>query len=169
MHCFIDAETNGLYGEFLSVAALVTDDQGETIATYHKKAIFAEDSCNDWVREFVLPELQQVPAVSGDLLEDFFSFYQLYGKESTVIVDVPFPVEARLFAVLAQRYGMEWGPYPLLDLASMLHAKGLDPLQNRKELVVCQRSQHNALNDCIYAKEIYFTWIKGGERHVGRT
>lgn len=58
---------------------------------------------------------------------------------------------------------------PLLDMASMLHAKGLDPLQDQRELVVCPLPQHNALNDCIYAKQIYFTWIKGGEHHVGRT
>ena len=51
----------------------------------------------------------------------------------------------------------------------MLHAKGLDPLQDQRELVVCPLPQHNALNDCIYAKQIYFTWIKGGEHHVGRT
>lgn len=168
MYCFIDAETNGLYGAFLSVAALVTDHRGQTIAAYHKKAAFAEDGCSDWVREHVLPQLRQVPEAPGDLLEDFFSFYRTYGKEAMVIADTPFPVEARLFAELARRHGMEWGPYPLLDLASMLHARGLDPLQDRREMAASQLPQHNALNDCIYAKEIYFTHIRGGEHHVGR-
>lgn len=100
MYCFIDAETNDLYGEFLSVAALATDDCGKTITIYHKKAIFAEDSCNDWGREFVLPELRQVLVVSGDLLEDFFSFCQIYVRETTVILDVPFSVEVGLFTAL---------------------------------------------------------------------
>ncbi len=155
---FVDAETDGLYGTFLSVAAIFLDDKGEQSDTFYgtirnpKKYVSSE-----WVKENVLPYLSDAVRSEADyydtekqLVEKFFAFYREH-EDCDVIADVPHPVESRLFT-LAVSYDLKdrefKAPYPLMDLSSMLYAKGYSPLTERRSLVDCSDLRiHNSLDD----------------------
>ena len=155
---FVDAETDGLYGSFLSVAAVVTDDSGsETDLFYGVVKDFDRSIQSEWVKKNVLPFIKDTVRSEKDyyeseydLIEAFYSFY-LRHRDSSVIADVCCPVEARLFeeAVMHNLSEREYqAPYPLLDLSSMLFANGISPLADRRSLVdCCDLRPHNALDD----------------------
>lgn len=171
---FIDAETNGLYGTFLSVAAIALDDNGEeTDAFYGTLRNPEKYVTSEWVRENVLPYLGD--AVRADdyydsekeLVEAFYSFY-LQHRDSDVIADVPHPVESRLFISAAENDLEErefQAPYPLMDLSSMLYAKGYDPLIERRSVVDCSDLRlHNSFDDVRMSIRIWKK-LKGDERN----
>lgn len=53
----VDAETDGLYGKFLSVAALSTDEDGN-FDDYFYGAVSDPTVTSDWVKENVVPHLK---------------------------------------------------------------------------------------------------------------
>ena len=155
---FVDAETDGLYGTFLSVAAVVLDEDGEETDSFYGTLKEAEKYVtSEWVRQNVLPYLKNTIRSDKDLydsetelIEAFYSFYQAY-IDCDVIADVPYPVESRLFikAVGHNITDREFeAPFPLMDLSSMLYIKGYSPLTDRRSIVDCSDlHMHNALDD----------------------
>lgn len=167
-YLFVDAETDGLYGRFLSVAALVCDEQGEELEQFSCRWDFTEaDIESPWVRENVLPLLadEQILPTEEDMLEAFWRFYKKQG-EVLCIGDVIYPVECRLFEKcvrLDQEARAFEGPYPLLDLSSMLYARGIDPLKDRLELAGTDGlARHNALDDVRMSHAIWKKYVCPG-------
>lgn len=155
---FVDAETDGLFGTFLSVASIMLDDVGDEVDEFYGVLREPETAISlEWVRVNVFPYLKD-PVRSDsdyyetedDLIEAFWGFYMRH-RGADVISDVPHPVESRLFARavghdLKAREFMS--PYPLLDLSSMLYINGYDPIIARGELVdVSDLRIHNAFDD----------------------
>ena len=149
---FVDAETDGLYGGFLSIAVLVTDHYGEE-ADHFYAAVEAPQVRSAWVREHVLPRLayaeEFVPNEQA-LLERFWHLW-IQAREGAVrIADVAYPVEARLFAkcVEAELPQREFlGPFPIYDLATLLAARGIDFDTDRRRLSGLDLRQHDAMDD----------------------
>lgn len=162
---FVDAETDGLYGPVLSIGAVVLDtDEKECASFYEKQKINPDEIIEPWVKENVLPLLGEAPEheTEEELLEAFWQFYLKYA-DCYVIADVPYPVEASLFSkcVLRDEPNRKWkAPFPLMDLSSMLHAKGMDSLVSRQELLGKQVQQHNGLEDARMSAEIYLKYIR---------
>ncbi len=155
---FVDAETDGLYGQFLSVAAIVLNDTGEEVDTFYGTIRKPENIVSsEWVKENVLPYLRDGIRSDADLydaedemVEAFYDFYSVHA-ECDVIADVPYPVESRLFIKIVwsdpedRMYKL---PFPLMDLSSMLYARGYQPLCDRREITDCSDLRlHNALDD----------------------
>lgn len=160
---FVDAETDGLYGDFLSIAALVFDENGKEIDIFYKAA---QDTCCkknhlDWVKKNVLPYLENCDWVSSEekLIDLFWKFWFKYKDNSLCIADVPYPVEFRLFQKCVEKNVVERSmdaPYPLLDISSMLYAKGLDPNIERKQLIKEEDGiVHNALLDARRSMSVW--------------
>ena len=64
---FVDAESDGLYGAFLSIAAMVTDDAGAELDRFYASVnISCEQIHSEWVKENVYPEIQRKNASSGN-------------------------------------------------------------------------------------------------------
>lgn len=152
---FVDAESDGLYGELLTVALIATDMDGEVIEKAYYGICRENMKVTDpWVIENVLPKLGDYEAceTEDELLEKVWAFWLRYQEEAHAICDVGYPVEMRLFQACVQRVSgadpMK-APYPLLDISSLLIANGLDPLLERKELITESESElkHNALAD----------------------
>lgn len=165
-HMFIDAETDGLYGPFLSIAAIVCDSFGEEESVYYAcRRCSAEDIKEEWVLENVFPYLNsdKVYDTEQDLLSSFWEFYMKH-KECICIGDVIYPVECRLFESCVRVNLSErsyQGPYPLLDLSSMLYARGLDPLIERTSLVDgADYISHYALDDVRMSIAIWKQYIR---------
>lgn len=169
-YLFVDAETDGLYGKFLTVAALVCDEQGRETAQFSCRWKFTENDIeSDWVKENVLPYLSEETVVETeeDMLRAFWDFYRSQG-EVRCIGDVVYPVESRLFERCVRMKLPErefQGPFPLLDLGGMLYARGIDPLQERDSLIDADgRQRHRAMDDVRTAhavwKEYILPWSK---------
>lgn len=161
---FVDAETDGLYGQVLSIGAIVIDDKGnECEQFYMKQKIELSEIKDEWVKENVYFILGDGPECETEdaLLEEFWKFY-IEHSECNVIADVPYPVECSLFhkCVLKDEENRKWlAPFPLMDLSSMLFAKGIDPQADRKVLLNESIQQHNALEDVRMSIAIYEKYI----------
>lgn len=159
----IDAETDGLYGSFLSVAVLITDSNYNILREEYygiKKANLHIQ--NEWVKTNVVPIMGEYEecADEQELLDKVWDLWIAYKDQVQAIADVVYPVEVRLFQKCVDMHPEEryfQGPYPLLDLSSLLYAKGYDPLVERKTLLKEPEivKQHNALDDVRMTLEIY--------------
>ena len=173
---FVDAETNGLYGTFLSIAAILLDDNGQESDSFYGTLRDPEKYVSsEWVKENVLPFLGNTVRSDddfynseSDLIESFFSFY-LSHPGCDVIADVPHPVESRLFikAVSFDLKTREFqAPFPLMDLSSMLYANGYSPHIERRSLVDCSDLKlHNALDDVRMSIRVWRK-LKGEQKNV---
>lgn len=168
---FVDSETDGLYGRFLSIAAIVTDESGnEQDLFYGTIRNPGSLISSEWVKENVQPYLHD-PVRSDDelyetedeLIEAFYLFFRRF-HGCDVIADVPHPVESRLFLKIVERdpYNrMSVAPFPLMDLSSMLYAKGINPHIDRNSLVDCKDlRKHNALDDVRMGIRVWRKYIK---------
>lgn len=169
---FLDAETDGLYGPFLSAAALVTDDTGREIEhLYASRPVREEDIASEWVRKNVLPHLRNAEAVSvseNELLETVWSFWMKHRDGAYCVADVGFPVEARLFSECVRHdpAGREFlAPFPLLDLGTLLVSSGIFWDAPRQELSGLALAPHDPLNDVRLAAACWFRYRGNARRN----
>lgn len=116
-----DAETNGLWGQAFSIAAIVMENGIETARFISRCPI--EETVNSWVDENVLPQMAALPETHENyksMLADFMQFYMEHKADADVIVHMGLPVEARLFldAHTAKIIGDWDAPYPLIDISA---------------------------------------------------
>ncbi len=147
----VDAETDGLYGEAFAIGAVVTDEKGEIRDSFCEKCSVPEVR-DEWTRANCLPYLKDIPECGSreELRRDFWSFYQKYREKSIILADVPYPVEAQLFRKCVEENLSErcfQGPFPLIDVASILYASGYDPLADRMEFAGVTGDRHHPLTD----------------------
>ena len=151
---FIDVETDGLYGDFISAAVLVASPEGRELERhYYGIAREVLQVTDGWTREHVLPILGDYSPCQSqqELLEAVWQLWLRHRDTAYAIGNVVFPVEARFFAACvaidpAERAFL--APYPLLDLSSILYALGLDPLSD--PLPEPEAMTHNALYDIAH-------------------
>ena len=116
-----DAETNGLWGQAFSIAAVVQHENGK-IETFLGRCPIQEE-INDWVKENVLPQMENIPenySSYEELLKAFIAFYLQHKDGADVIVHMGLPVEARVL-IDAHSMGIlgDWdAPYPLIDICA---------------------------------------------------
>lgn len=126
-----DAETNGLWGQPFSIAALVYDENGKETARFVGRLPDTEVT-DAWTRENVLPQMEGIEESHdsyGALLADFAEFYLREKQDATVIAHMAVPVESSVLRDMHTR-GLigDWdGPYPLMDIAGCLAQAGEDP------------------------------------------
>ena len=149
----IDAEIDGLYGEAFAIGAVVLSTSGEVLDTFVGKAE-EERIKSAWVRENSLPYLLDLPAYNTreQLHEAFWAFYLRWRERCVILADVPYPVEAGLLRQCVTKdlsTRAELSPFPLIDLASVLYAHGLDPLIDRMDFCGKQGRRHHPLDDAI--------------------
>lgn len=160
---FIDAETDGLYGEFISIGAVVTDKEGNELDQFYMadREMISKKTLQTWVLEHVIPYIGSCRLIRGQklLLEEFWKFWLKYQKDVYCVADVPYPVEYRLFQKCVEVNVKErefLAPYPLLDISSIMLARELDPLYERTELVENKGAVvHNALFDAKMSAELW--------------
>ena len=117
----LDAETNGLWGQAFSIAAIVIENGDETARFIARCPI--EEPVNSWVAENVLPQMETIPETHDNyisMLSAFMQFYIEHKTDADVIVHMGLPVEARLFldAHAAKIIGDWDAPYPLIDISA---------------------------------------------------
>ena len=103
----------------------LSQGQYVSVDAFQAKSLESEAKCGDWVKENVLPNLQDMPSVETDkeLRDKFYEFYMKHKDSCDIYSDVNFPVETNfLSAVVADDLeGRQWNmPYPLLDIANIV-------------------------------------------------
>lgn len=126
----IDLETNGLLGDPFIVSTRVYSSDGTFLESFDGRCPI-EGEIDSFVKEHVLPPNVDIVENYSSLLElskDFVEFYKKFPNK-TVISHIPYPVESGYFLWLQHHklLGEFEGPYPLIDVGSMLHTKGEDP------------------------------------------
>lgn len=161
-----DAETNGLWGQAFAIGALVYDESGVEIARFVGRLSDAEVT-DEWVRENVLPKIQDIPVTHESydaLLMDFSKFYLENNKDTDVIAHMGFIVEVKILRDLHERKLIgDWdAPYPLLDVSGNLQQSGEDPTsvdsyveKNKLSVGEFDGGTHNPLYDSAVAAVVY--------------
>jgi hypothetical protein len=150
LYMVFDCESVGLHGETFAVGWVVVDGGGHEQASgwYSCPPDAAAGSAGGraWVAANV-PDLGATHASPREVRHEFWGLWRQWaGRGAVLAADVPWPVEARFLAACvddlrgpARAFAgraadvppgpREWeGPYPLIDVASVRLAAGLDPL-----------------------------------------
>lgn len=178
-----DVESIGLHGEGFVVGWTVVDETGKELAfgLLHSDSWGAVGTNED--REWVIrnvPELDEVPEVircnnPKHVRDYFWSEWNKWRTEDAIMAaDCLWPVEARFLNACIDdaqdapgeyNHRREQGPYPLLDIGSMLFALGVDPLTKFPRLDR-EQPEHNPLNDARQSARILTEMIlpRAGEK-----
>jgi hypothetical protein len=140
-----DVESTSLLGNGFCFGAIVSDKEGKILDKLSLLSIESLDSCSDWVKENVLPNLDDITKVKTDILlrEEFYKFYIKWKDTSDIWVDCGFPVETNFLNKVAlddlesREFNM---PYPLYDLCNFVH-----PDIEREN----KGKKHNPIDDSI--------------------
>ena len=167
-----DAETNGLWGKPFSIAAIVYENGEETTRFVGRCPI--KGKTDSWVAENVLPQMEGIEETHksyDELLADFAKFYLDNKSDADVIIHMGVPVESKVIIDMHSRgfIGDRDGPYPLIDVSSILKAKGFNPISvdsYNKEFDLMEGvpeaeglATHHPLYDSIAAARAYMHLI----------
>ncbi|MDR1300255.1 MAG: hypothetical protein LBK50_00955 [Candidatus Nomurabacteria bacterium] len=176
----LDAETNGLYGQAFSIAAIVREQSGRKVAEFIGRCPIEED-VDGWVAENVLPQMEGITETHESyeaLLGAFIAFYKEQvlaqgewgltpSTDVDVIVHCGVPVEARLFidAVEMGMLGPFEGPLPLKDVGTLPEIGSSVDIYLRENGIELDPAEfnggtHNPLYDSEAAFAAYAHWMK---------
>lgn len=166
----IDAETNGLSGYAFAVAMTLTDSTGE-LDTFVRRCPIGEIVIDDWVAKNVIPAITDIPVNCPGGYEQLLAEIGMQidawgGKAVPLIAHVAWPVEARLLLDVYSGKRVWDGPYPLIDVASVLLAHGHDPLTvdgylTKNDIAGPDGSPHHPLYDARAAERCYRHLLAG--------
>ena len=136
-----ECDTNGLYGEILSICAKVYDEslQIEKQSFYGAYQIDSGRGSDDDVRTKIIPNLSKADNLYNsetELLNAFWSFWENNCDNCRCVSDVPIPDEASVFKKCVDIKSSRGDKIPsfVMDLASVLSANGIEPSVDRKSL-----------------------------------
>jgi DNA polymerase III epsilon subunit-like protein len=161
-----DAETNGLWGEAFSIAAILYKNGKEEKKFLGRCPINGQ--VNPFVEKNILPQMKSIAITHNSyssMLEDFCKFYLAEKENAQVIVHMGLPVEARLF-IDAHNMGFigDWdAPYPLIDISVFPQiGTSVDSYNEKFGISVpdFDGGTHNPLYDSAAAAEAYIHYLK---------
>jgi hypothetical protein len=169
LYFVFDVESVGLHGDGFSYGYVVINRDGEELESggAHCSPNDAQGKVSDrkWVKEHCdVASLGEEVLYPGEVRRLFWERY-LYWKSrrAVTVCDCPWPVEARfLIACIADSEGRDWdGPYPLIDVASVRLAVGLDPL-GTEERLPNELPAHNPLADARQSARLLLEALQKG-------
>lgn len=146
-----DVEAVGLYGDAFWVGWVIIDATGrEVSAGGNTRGPDDEAAGNQAGRKWVARNVPSRPAEGAASLmgmrDAFWAAWTAARVRFNAILaaDCPWPVEARFLLQCLDDYPRREGPYPLIDIASVRLAAGLDPLghEERKMGELPRHSPH---------------------------
>jgi hypothetical protein len=171
----IDAETNGLSGRAFCVALTLSDHTGE-IGSRVLRCQIGDVFVNPWVAENVMPAIADVPencpgGYPQMLAEIGLAVDAWGGRDTMMIAHIAWPVEARLLLDVYSGERVWDGPYPLIDVASVLLAKGFNPTTvdgylRDHGIAAPEGSPHHPLYDARAANRCYRHLMGAADHHA---
>jgi hypothetical protein len=138
-----DVESVGLHGEGYAVGWKVVDQDGKHVAgaqyACDPDRAKGDEASREWLSKNVpVPRLGYNCPSPRAVRDEFWRAWEYAKKQgATLAADVPWPVEANFLSqcISDEPEQRSWaGPYPLLDVASVRLAAGLDPLATVERL-----------------------------------
>lgn len=157
----LDCESNGLHGQVFAVAISV-QEYGYEVSSWTARCPIS-GPVDPWVNENVIPMIDDIP-VTHTYEQILLEWRERYAalKESwhTLVCHVPWPVETQ-FLWEAHRDVPFSGPFPIIDIASMLFGVGSDPTELdawllKKGIEPPSGSPHDPLYDARQAAKAYW-------------
>lgn len=135
-----DVESIGLHGEGFAVGWVVIDETGEELEVSQiacdPSQASGSSAGRQWVKENALFKINAKSP--REVREGFWARWKWFKSQGALLAaDVAWPVEANFLTacVREDHNSREWeGPYPLIDIASVRLAAGLDPLGKEDRL-----------------------------------
>ena len=164
LYMVFDVESVGLHGPGFAVGWAVVDSSGYEhdrgfrwchplkIFGAHWSRIPADDDLRWVLRNCQFVNDKETPHplnLASDLKAEFWSAWMRWKNEGALLAaDVPWPVEAKFLAdgIYERPNRTQYAPYPLIDIASVRLAVGLDPL-GTEERLPGEKPAHNPLAD----------------------
>lgn len=133
----VDAEVDGFWGDQFAIAAVVLDYDGQKVAEFEGRVTDMSVVRDQWVQEHIVPLCEELtPRGSArELRQDFWEFWLAWRDKALPMADCGAVVEGGLFRScveddLEPRFWQ--GPFPLLDLGTLLLACGINPRAYRE-------------------------------------
>jgi len=155
-----DVESVGLHGEAYAVGAVVRGPNG-ILDTFYEACpshdAVGTDADREWIEKNVDPHLPAPTCFTAfEVRRKFWNWWGLWKRNGAKLAaDVPWPVEGRFLNECVRNFGGEDGPYPLIDVASMRLAAGLNPLETLAR-EPDEMPAHNPLNDARQSARLLF-------------
>lgn len=136
-----DVESIGLHGDAFSIAWVVIDYAGvkqeEGCLAYDRQLADGYDIDRLWVNENIPPI--EPNCSSLEEMQDLFwnKWVEWHLKGASAVTDCGWPVETNFLSscIKAKPVDRKWsGPYPLLDISSIMLAHGLNPVESTPRL-----------------------------------
>ena len=160
-----DVESIGLHGEGFAVGWVVVDDTGDEVEVCRIACDPSQASGNAAGRQWVKENARFIINAKSprDVREGFWARW-LWLKSQGVLLaaDVAWPVEATFLTacIREDHVSREWeGPYPLIDIASVRFAAGLDPL-GKEERQHGERPEHDPVADARQSARLLIEALK---------
>lgn len=155
---FFDVESVGLHGEGFAVGWVVVDAEGELQEERRwacpPETAAGADSDRAWVAANV-PPLAATHDSPSALRAAFWDVWQGWRERGAwLVADCPWPVEAGFLSACVKDQGpsAHWqGPYPLLDVSTLVMAAGRDPRAASERPTEAERPAHDPLADAHHA------------------
>ncbi len=161
-----DAEANGLWGEPFSIAAVVLSHSGEKLDQFLGRCPISA-APTDWVKENVLPAMDDIPETYGSytaLLKDFSVFYMKHKDTADTVVYIGGIVESGILWDMheAGLIGEYDAPFPVHDVSGRLEQAGEDPtsleeyrIRYHIDISDLSKRAHNPVYDAALAARVY--------------
>lgn len=172
---FLDAETDGLFGQPISIGVISVNADGTQDKFYSWIENYKSET--EWVQENVVPHLRVEGFESSkdldELLQKFVKFYNEH-KYCTTVWHMGHIVEAYLFRLCVQKglLGIFDTPYTPIEMSTMLVDRGFQPdsvdaIVKKFGLTVGEGNTnlqtHNALYD-TYVEQSVFNFLMSYKR-----
>lgn len=135
LYMVFDVESAGLHGRGFAFGYVVVDENGHEVDCGGARAdqpMSVSDANREWLDTHVTPVIEELELMPERALRRFFwsRWMRWKAEGAQLVTDCGWPVEANFLSecVADDIEGREWeGPYPLLDLSSVLLAAGKNP------------------------------------------
>lgn len=166
-----DVESVGLYGEGYAVAGGVYNLDGSSRDEFCYScspdyALGGTDDDRAWIKENV-PPIQLTHYQPKEIRSEFWKTWKIE-KENNVwlAADCSWPVEARFLLDCVKDTNDNWGgPYPLIDIGSVLLGVGYDPLADYPRLDN-ELPKHNPLADARQSARLLIEALNRSNKYV---
>lgn len=173
IYLVFDVESVGLQGEGFAVGFVVVDEEGNRLDcgmySCRQEAARGTEESFKWVRTNC-PKFT-ITHDSPWLVRAAFWRKWLEWKDrgAMLFAECAWPVEARFLAQCVDDHPLDreyQGPYPLHDVASVILAKGGDPMK-KYERLPDELPSHNPMADAFQSARLLLEYLHGrGEKEV---
>lgn len=155
-----DVESTGLHGSGFAVGAIIVNRVGTEVDRFELKSKEGEQLANDWVKQNVIPHLEDMPFCNTDreMRDAFYDFYMKHKETAEIWSDCNFPVETNFLSEIVKDdfEARQWNmPYPLKDISTIVDID----LDRVKESGLNKLRKHNPLDDAIASTKCLLKYI----------